>query len=244
MVRHVTVSPIPARASCELPSPAGGMRCLMSLEAAGNMSLAEAGARHAFFVSLGIDPARVLALRQVHSQRVLTDGEIHAEGRRPDPPEADGILTADPHAVLTVTVADCLPIFLADARTTARGLLHSGWRGTGIVVAALARMRELYGTRSADVRAVIGPGIGSCCYDVPRERYEAFRERFGPASGEERGARVYLDLRRANLGLLEGLGVGEVTVVDDCTACTPGLASFRTLGPERYVGMVAAMGSF
>lgn len=228
------------RPFCELPSPAAGARALISLRRAGNMSLGERERRLSFFASLGIAPARVLALRQVHSLRVLAEGELAPDG----PPEADGLLAADPQAVLTVTVADCLPIFVADRRSGARGLLHSGWKGTGIVAEAIGRMANLYGCRPADLSVVIGPGIGPCCYDVPRERFELFRQRFGPAAAVERDGRRFLDLRQANVGLLARLGVEDVTVVQDCTACTPELASFRVLGSEGYIGMVAVMGVF
>ena len=228
------------RPFCELPSPAGGTRCLISLRRAGDMSLKEQERRRLFLESLGAAPGRALALRQVHSQRVLAAEEIGPG----DPPEADGLLAADPAAVLTVTVADCLPIFVADRRTGARGLLHSGWKGTGIMSEAVARMAELYGSRPADLAVVIGPGIGSCCYDVPRERLQIFRDRFGTESAVERDGRGYLDLRRANLRLLEQLRIEDVTVVENCTACTPELASFRVLGSGGYVGMMAVMGEF
>jgi YfiH family protein len=224
----------------ELPSPAPRVRCLISLKAAGDLSLRQEARRRLFFQSLGLSPQRVLALRQVHSRRVLAREELGPAG----PPEADGLLALDSSAVLTVTVADCLPIFVADRRTGARGLLHSGWKGTGIVSEAVARMAALYGTRPADLAVVIGPGIGPCCYDVPRERFELFLRELGPRAALERGGRTYLDLRSANLVLLERLGVADVTVVEDCTACTPELASFRVLGSDGYVGMMAVMGEF
>ena len=240
MARSVKLQFGAGAAFCELPSPVAAVRCLLSLKRAGNMSLGERERRAAFFQSLGIPPGRVLAVRQVHSLRVVAAGQIPPG----QPPEADGILAADPEAVLTVTVADCLPLFVVDRRTGARGLLHSGWKGTGIVAEAIGRMAALYGSRPADLSVLIGPGIGSCCYDVPRERFELFRDRFGRGSAEERGGRTYLDLRRANVGLLADSGVEDVTVAADCTACTPELASYRALGSAGYIGMVAVMGSF
>ncbi len=240
MARAVRLEPDGERPFCELPSPAGGSRCLISLKRAGDMSLRESARRRLFLESLGVAGGRALALRQVHSLRVLAEGELGTGG----PPEADGLLAADPAAVLTVTVADCLPIFVADRRTGARGLLHSGWKGTGIVGEAVGRMAALYGSRPADIAVVIGPGIGPCCYEVARERFELFRRRFGPAAVAQRGGRAYLDLRAANLGLLEKLEIEDVTVVEDCTACTPELASYRVLGNDGYIGMMAVMGSF
>ena len=245
MALSVRLALTPGRPVCDLPSPGGRARCLISLKAAGNMSLGQDERRLALFRSLGLEPARVLALRQVHSTRVLADREARAAVQAGSAlPEADGLVSADPAAVLSVTVADCLPIFVADRGTGARGLVHSGWKGTGIVAEAIGRMTSLYGCRPAELSVVIGPGIGPCCYHVPRERYDLFRTRFGAASALERDGRTWLDLRQANVELLAALGVRDVTVVTDCTACTPQLASYRVLGSEDYIGMVALMGSF
>jgi polyphenol oxidase len=240
-VRSVRLAPEPGRSWCALPSPLDGARCLISLRQAGNMSLKETARRRAFFESVGVGPDRVLALRQVHSLRVLAAADVPAGGDAAALPEADGIVSGDAIAPLTVTVADCLPIFVGDPRTGARALVHSGWKGTGIVAEAIARMAALHGARAADLRVVIGPGIGGCCYDVPRERYELFRARYGGGAAIERDGRTYLDLRQANVVLLERLGVADVAVVEDCTACTAELASFRVLGTGAYVGMVAVM---
>ena len=67
-----------------------------------------------------------------------------------------------------------LPIFLVDPVTGAFGLVHSGWKGTGIVHAALESMMAAFGTDPRDVSVTIGPGIGPCCYRVPEERARVF----------------------------------------------------------------------
>ena len=115
-----------------------------------------------------------------------------------------------PDLLLTVTVADCLPIFLADPRTGAFGLVHSGWKGTGIVVEAVRAMTRAFGSRAADIAVTIGPGIGPCCYAVPAERHERFRADFG-GRAVQRGldGSFRLDLRAANAALLEREGIGQ-----------------------------------
>jgi polyphenol oxidase len=145
--------------------------------------------------------------------------------------------------LLTITVADCLPIYLVDRRTGAFALVHSGWKGTGIVVEAVRTMASVYGTRAADLAVTIGPGIGACCYTVPDERYELFRARFGPEAvqrGPDGSCR--LDLRAANELLLEREGVERVTTITDCTSCNPLLGSFRREGPAAFTRMLAFIG--
>jgi YfiH family protein len=146
-------------------------------------------------------------------------------------------------AVLSVTVADCLPVFLADRRTGAFGIVHSGWRGTGIVREALALMTTWFGSQPAEVAAVIGPGIGACCYTVPEERAVRFAAEYGSDTiqrGEDGTLR--LDLRAANIHLLDGAGVQEIGVVTDCTSCSKKLGSFRRQGPAEYTLMLAWIG--
>ena len=63
---------------------------------------------------------------QVHGTEVRAvgagQGWIHVEG-------IDGWVTTSPGVLLTVTVADCIPVYLAVGRKGV-ALLHAGWRGT------------------------------------------------------------------------------------------------------------------
>jgi YfiH family protein len=242
----------PAGAPLFVPIPLGssGPRAGISLARAGDMGLSRRGdpthpgdpaSRIALLAAFGVEPQRVRCVRQVHSLRVVRiDGS-----ESPDGPlvEADGMVTDRPDLLLTVTVADCLPIFLADRRGGAFALVHSGWKGTGIVAEAVRMMVSTYGTRPADLAVTIGPGIGPCCYTVPVERYGQFRGRFGPRA-VQRGpdGSLRLDLRAANVSLLEREGVEDVTIVSDCTSCNPLLGSFRREGAAAFTRMLAFIG--
>jgi polyphenol oxidase len=220
---------------------APGTRAGISLAAAGDMALSRAGSlpwRARYLEDRGIPVERLYALRQVHSRRVLLiDTQLAEETARI---EADGLLTDRPDAVLSVTVADCLPIFLVDHRSGAFGLVHSGWKGTGIVGEALVAMASRFGSAPSDISAVIGPGIGSCCYGVPEERAAFFVSEYGAGSVVRDSAGTpRLDLRAANVELLRRGGVEDVTVVTDCTGCSSELGSFRRQGPAAYTLMLA-----
>ena len=241
-MRRVDLGAHPDASVAELPSLADGPRWVITLLRAGDHSRHLPARRRQTFLSLGIDPERVYALRQVHSRDVWATAEVGSDrglGR-----EGDGLITADPQAVLSVTVADCLPILLVDRRTGAWGLCHSGWKGTGIVTVALKRMGELFGSRAEEMAACIGPGIGACCYAVPAERYEWFGAEFGAGSVAAHDGVFTLDLRAANVDLLTQAGIADITVVCDCTRCNPLLSSYRRQGHEGYAGMLALAGGF
>ncbi len=83
-------------------------------------------------------------------------------------PGCDGLIACEPGVVLAIYVADCGPIWLADRRSGAIGLLHSGRKGTegNIFQAALGEMARNFGTRPEDVVATLGPCIRVPDYDI------------------------------------------------------------------------------
>lgn len=108
---------------------------------------------------------------QVHGNAVAVvpgSPQITAPDGLPVVPGADGLVTRESGLVLAIYVADCGVIWLADGRTGAIGLLHSGKNGTAanIFGQALARMAEAFGTRAQDVTAVLGPCIRPPDYEV------------------------------------------------------------------------------
>jgi copper oxidase (laccase) domain-containing protein len=83
-------------------------------------------------------------------------------------PGVDGLLTGEAGLTLVIYVADCGAIWLADRKTGAIGLLHSGRKGTdgNIFRCALERMALEFGTRTEDVVAVLSPCIRLPDYEV------------------------------------------------------------------------------
>lgn len=153
-------------------------------------------------------------LRQIHSATCVA-----AAGRDGVLGEGDALFDNTPGAAVAVKTADCIPILLADRRHRAVAAVHAGWRGTvaRIGSAALAAMRERFGTEPADVVAAIGPGIGACCYEVGPE----VAAQFG------RQGRVHIDLAEENRRQLEEAGVPVIEVARLCTRCLDEFHSFR-----------------
>ncbi|UCF97692.1 MAG: polyphenol oxidase family protein [Spirochaetaceae bacterium] len=229
------------------PPTISDLKGWISLKRAGDMGDSTARNnpnRVRYLRRLGIRADRhVYSCRQVHSREVVIVGDQNPESVAVM--EADGLITSHPEAVLTVTVADCLPIYLVDREHGIFALLHSGWRGTGIVIEALERMRRTYGSQPSRIAASIGPGIGACCYRVEEDRYLEFRRRFGERSVRRKNGLFYLDLPAANIESLRSWGVKDISVCSDCSACTHQLASFRREGPgfSHMLACVGVMGN-
>ncbi|MBN2321835.1 MAG: peptidoglycan editing factor PgeF [Acidobacteria bacterium] len=188
--------------------------------------------RRRFLQALGPDLWDPAVPEQVHGSAV------HAVDRGGSFPETDGLVTDTPGVLLTLLVADCLPVFLLDPKQKAIGLIHAGWRGTrdGIAAGALGLMISEFGCRPQDVRAFIGPGIGPCCYRVEPDTASQFDPR------HVRGGR--LDLRGANRELLikQGIKQGSITVSGLCTACHTNLFFSHRAEGGRTGRMMAVFG--
>jgi len=251
MTHSISLAPAATDSFLRIPfqsdAPGAMPTAAVSLLSAGDLVIGASdggSARRRLLGRLGIAEERVCSLHQVHSMLVFSSDEIGypETARIASEIEGDGIVCPGGDAVLSVTVADCFPIFLADRRTGAFGIVHSGWRGTGIVVVALHRMAQDFGTFAEDVDAIAGPGIGPCCYNVPEERAELFRSSYGEECISVERGRSFLDLGRVNVSLLEAAGVHSVTRVANCTSCTPFLGSFRREGAGVYTHMLALIG--
>jgi YfiH family protein len=189
--------------------------------------------RKNLFAKLSLNPSNVYALKQIHSRSVL-----FVAGANPPSSEADGMVTMDATVTLSVTIADCLPIFLHDTKSGAFALVHSGWKGTGIAVNALELMGERFGTNNNDIAAILGPCIGPCCYKVDEQRASFFEKEFGRKSVRKADGDYFLDLKKANISLLENAGVSNIAVCENCTFCDRRLGSFRREG-KQFTHMIA-----
>jgi polyphenol oxidase len=177
--------------------------------------------------SLGVN--RVVHSRQVHRDSILE----HETG----PPGLgisdgfDGHATSREDLLLTVSIADCVPIFLVDPERRRVALLHGGWRGTARGI--LARGLERLGAEPATVRLHLGPAICGTCYEVGPEVHEALGLT-RPAAPTPVDVRVVL----ANQAVAAGVRPGNVSVSDHCTRCGDGFYSHRGGSPGRQLGVL------
>lgn len=94
--------------------------------------------------------------------------QIIAPDGLPVVPGVDGLVTNTLGVVLAIYAADCGVIWLADRKTRAIGLLHSGKKGSegNILKNGLKVMAERFGSRAEDVVAVLSPCIRPPDYEI------------------------------------------------------------------------------
>jgi polyphenol oxidase len=180
-------------------------------------------------------PAAVHA-RQVHGGEFLVheqarwDGLLVADG-------VDGHLTLDRGVLLTVSIADCVPVALVDSAGNGLALVHAGWRGVaaGIVESAGLTLREK-GARVGDLFAHCGPSICGDCYEVGVEVHRAVNPH---RDAPERPTPIDLRASLAERLVAMGIPATNVTVSGHCTRCGPGeFFSHRSGSPARQMSIL------
>jgi len=181
--------------------------------------------------ALGAAGRRFATASQVHGARVLAHGAGWAGWLRAD--AADGHLSTDRATSFAVTVADCVPVFVAHPGGAA-ALLHAGWRGTvaGIVPAAIHLLAER-GLPAAELRVHAGPAICGRCYEVSPDVHALL-------TGRTVAAPTPVDLRAVIAQQAHALGVRTVTTSERCTRCdNDRFFSHRAGDAGRQLGVLA-----
>jgi len=152
--------------------------------------------RRRFLDQLGAKDFALASVRQVHSSHSLVvtrDREDRLAYQWPGgevcTPEAnqlpagDGLMTSAPGILLTIRIADCLPLLLVDPTRRVVAAVHAGWRGAlaRIIEKAVGDMRRAFGSDPQELIAALGPSIRACCYEVGEEVVEAFHGGFADA---------------------------------------------------------------
>lgn len=172
---------------------------------------------------------------QMHEALVRRHGGRAEEGLVLAPP-CDGHLTEIPGLLLTVSVADCVPVFIVDPERKRVAMVHAGWRGcaAGILEEGLIAVAGPDGA-FASLRVHLGPSICGACYEVGGEVFEAV--------GLPRpAAPTPIDLKAvlARRAVASGVTPSDVTVSGHCTLCGPGGRFFSHRGGDagRQVGFL------
>jgi len=215
----------------------------MSLSCADNaVSLAN---RKNFLEGLDIDYRDLVCAKQVHGSRVrYVSGKDRGRGAfsvATALADTDALMTEEKKIPLAILTADCLPVFIYDAKTPAVALVHAGWRGScqGITTKAIAMMKDKFHTQARSLYMGFSPAIRECCYEVGGEFQDYFSHGL-----VKKGRRYYLDLAAINKTQALDSGLRETNIFDAhiCTACNNSdFFSFRKEGINCGRSMSVAM---
>jgi YfiH family protein len=187
-------------------------------------------------------PDDLVLLNQVHQDRIL----VLRDPFRPLPPklEYDALVTNVSNTFLGIRTADCLPILVVDPKRKVIAAVHSWRQGTSLHIAAkvLEVMHKEFGCSAHNLLVALGPGIGSCCYEIDEKVFIPEWEPFATPKGN---GKWNVDLPRMNIHLMEEQKVPEEKIfrINLCTHCHHDLFfSYRREGKTgrqlSFIGMV------
>jgi polyphenol oxidase len=185
-------------------------------------------------VQLGGPEVRLATAVQVHGREVVRHRPGWRGWLRGD--AADGHLSAERGTAMAVTIADCVPVFIAHPGG-AVAVLHSGWRGTEARITEVAiRLFGELGLRAEELRLHCGPSICGRCYEVSAEVHARL-------TGRDPGKPATVDLRGIIADHARTLGVRDITISPLCTRCdNDRFFSHRAGDPGRQLGVIVAPG--
>lgn len=192
--------------------------------------------RAAYFMRLGIDPSRVVTADLVHGTNVVyADAEMAGTMI----PDTDGLITTAENLFLTITAADCFPLYLYDPNSRAVGIVHLGWRGIvgGIIKNITAKMAP------GKLLVGISPGIRACHFEIKQDILDNFKDY--TSFVEKRDGNIFVDLPGIIRQQLVTNGVSNTNIEDSglCTFCLEQeYFSYRRDKPPEIQVMVAYIG--
>lgn len=140
----------------------------------------------------------------------------------------DGLITDKQGKVLSLTFADCTPIYIFNKKKNIIALVHSGWAGTTkkIIKTAIDKLVKKYNSKIEDLICAIGPTIRQCHFEVEEDVRNIFYNEFKYMRnidkiikiGEKQG-KYYIDTVEINKNLMKEIGILEENIID-CEVCS------------------------
>ncbi|REK84690.1 peptidoglycan editing factor PgeF [Streptomyces inhibens] len=184
---------------------------------------------------LGLDPAAVVWMNQVHGRDVAV---VDGPWRDKDIPCVDAVVTGRRGLALAVLTADCTPVLLADPAAGITGAAHAGRPGlvAGVVPAVVEAMVKL-GAEPARIVAYTGPAICGRCYEVP----EAMRADVAAVVPEAFATTGWgTPAVDVTAGVRAQLAAAGVPVREDSHICTRESANHFSYRRDRTTGRLAS----
>ncbi|MFH1188225.1 MAG: peptidoglycan editing factor PgeF [bacterium] len=175
--------------------------------------------RNAFLQTLHINPSSVVSADLVHSNTVYIAKE---QDKGNIIPVTDGLLTNRKNIFLSVTAADCLPIFLYDPQKEIVGLVHGGWRclSQNILSHTIEKIKNIFNSDPKNIIVGIGPGIAQCHFEVTQDFFKQFPS-IPQDCIKKTENKTFIDLKSVTQHQLISLGIPKknIEINQECTYC-------------------------
>lgn len=219
----------------------GSMNSPITIDHADHRALV-AKNRKDFLSSAGIGHEKIVEPYLVHGSRAVVIDEKNYK----EPHRADGFITDREEIALTITVADCFPLYVSDRVKRVVGLSHAGWRGItqGIVEHTIEAFVSAFGSDPKDIFLGIGPGIQKCHFEIRDDSIDKFKHYSSFVKEKGNGAYT-VNLQGIIIEKAIQKGIRTIEAKSECTYCeSETYFSYRRDKPNipevmlAYIGMI------
>ena len=199
--------------------------------------------RQGFLKKFNVDIKKLVTANLVHGNNVAIVDINNAGTVIRD---TDALITNNKDIFLSVTVADCLPIFYFDPVQKVAALAHAGWKGVVGEIAGkvVHTMEKKFTSNPSNILVGIGPHIYAEHYEVKADVADQFAQ-YDNDVIIQRNELTFLDLAKALTIQLQVAGVGKyhIEISDDCTYSLDNqYYSYRRDKPKKLETMLVFFG--
>jgi purine-nucleoside/S-methyl-5'-thioadenosine phosphorylase / adenosine deaminase len=157
--------------------------------------------------------------------------------------KADGLAADNKNISLSITVADCIPVFFFESEKKIIAIAHAGWQGIiGNIIANTVEKIESLGGKTENLKVALGPGINSCHFEIKEDVLKHFKKY--KEFIIKRESKTFIDLKGILKDQLKSIGVELENIENDneCTYESEKYFSYRRDNPEVIEAMIAVIG--
>lgn len=193
-----------------------------------------------FFKNHNLDNKILVSPGLVHKNRVIIVDGINETQSISD---CDALITNQNKYLLTITVADCLPIYFYDKNKKVVALAHAGWHGVVSKIAedVVSIFINHYNSDLNDVEVFIGPHIKDCHFEVKNDVSSQFKT----SDSIIRDKKTYINLSKVVKDQLLQLNINDdnIEISEECTYCLKDkYFSYRRDKPKELETIIAYIG--
>lgn len=193
-----------------------------------------------FFKDHNLDNKVIVSAGLVHKNKVVVVDDANESQLISD---CDALITNQNKYLLTVTIADCLPLYFYDKNKKVVALAHAGWRGVASKIAenVIDVFINHYNSNLNGIEVFIGPHIRDCHFEVKDDVSRQFKI----SDSVIRDEKTYINLSEVvkNQLLLLNINEDNINISDECTYCLNNkYFSYRRDNPEELETMIAYIG--
>lgn len=158
----------------------------------------------------------------------------------------DGFISKDKNLYLSLTMADCFPVFFFESEKGIVALVHASWRA--IIRGIIERIIEQIKMDSGQVKNIlmaIGPGIRPCHFEVKEKVARKFLTKFSQKVLIKKRGKIFIDLPLTIklIALKSGILPRNIEELRECTYCLKNkYFSFRRDKPKKIKAMMTLIG--